>query len=64
MKKVITTEKKPIKMWLDDLEESALQQAKNAANLPFVHGHIALMGDAHHGFGVPIGTVLATEGLS
>lgn len=29
MKKVISTEAKPIKMWLEDVEESALNQAKN-----------------------------------
>ena len=31
MKKVISTEKIPIKMWLDDIEEGALEQAKNLA---------------------------------
>jgi hypothetical protein len=34
MKKVINTEKKPIKMWLDNIEEGTLEQAKNLANLP------------------------------
>ncbi len=29
MKKVISTEKYPIKMWLDTIEEGALTQAKN-----------------------------------
>ena len=32
MKKIINTEKIPIKMWLDDIEEGALEQAKNLAN--------------------------------
>ena len=54
MKKVISTEQKPIKMWLDNIEESALQQAKNVANLPFTFKHVALMPDSHMGFGVPI----------
>ena len=31
MKQVISTEKIPIKLWLDDIEEGALQQAKNLA---------------------------------
>ena len=31
---VIATEKVPIKMWLDDIEDGALNQAKNLANLP------------------------------
>lgn len=63
MKKVITTEKKPIKLWLDDIEEGALSQAKNLANLPFIHKHIALMPDCHQGYGMPIGGVMATQGV-
>jgi tRNA-splicing ligase RtcB len=63
MKKVISTENKPIKLWLDDLEAGALEQAKHLANLPFAFRHIALMPDAHQGYGMPIGGVLATEGV-
>jgi len=61
--KVITTEKMPIKMWLDDMEEGALAQAKNLANLPFAFKHIAIMPDSHQGYGMPIGGVLATKGV-
>ncbi len=61
MKQIITTEKIPIKLWLDDIEEGALQQAKNLANFPFAYQHIAIMPDAHFGYGMPIGGVLATE---
>ena len=32
MKKIISTEKLPIKLWLDDIEDGALQQAKNIAH--------------------------------
>jgi Uncharacterized conserved protein len=60
MKKIIETEKIPIKLWLDDIEDGALQQAKNMANLPFAFHHIALMPDSHQGFGMPIGGVLPT----
>ena len=63
MKKVIATEKRPIKLWLDDIEEGALAQAKNLANLPFVFKHIALMPDTHQGYGMPIGGVMATKGV-
>lgn len=63
MKKVITTEQKQIKLWLDDIEEGALQQAKNLANLPFVFKHVAIMPDSHQGYGMPIGGVLATKGV-
>ena len=63
MKQVISSENKPIKMWLDDIEDGALDQAKNLANLPFVFKHVAIMPDSHLGFGMPIGGVLATEGV-
>ncbi len=61
--KVINTENKPIKMWLEDIEEGALEQAKNMANLPFVFKHVAIMPDSHQGYGMPIGGVLATQGV-
>lgn len=63
MKQVITSEKHPIKLWLDYIEPGALTQAKNLANLPFVHKHVALMPDAHSGYGMPIGGVLASKGV-
>lgn len=63
MKKIIRTEKIPIKMWLDTLEEGALKQAKNIANLPFSYHYVALMPDCHEGYGMPIGAVLATKGV-
>lgn len=61
MKKVISTEKFPIKLWLDDAEEGALEQARNLANLPFIFKHVALMPDCHQGYGMPIGGVIATN---
>jgi tRNA-splicing ligase RtcB len=60
--KKINTDGVPIKMWLNELEESALQQALNLASLPFAFKHIALMPDAHCGYGMPIGGVLAAKG--
>lgn len=60
---VITTERIPIKMWLDDIEDGALEQAKNLANLPFAYKHIAIMPDCHQGYGMPIGGVMATRGV-
>ena len=61
MKKTIKTEKNPIKLWLDDIEAGAFEQAKNLANLPFIYKHIAVMPDAHLGYGMPIGGVMASE---
>ena len=63
MKKVISTERKPIKLWLEDMEDGALAQAKNLANLPFTYKHVAIMPDSHQGYGMPIGGVLATENV-
>jgi len=59
MQKVITSERIPIKLWLEDIEEGAMRQARNLANLPFAFKWIAVMPDAHEGFGMPIGGVLA-----
>jgi len=61
MNKVIATENKPIKMWVDGLDGNTLIQAKNLANLPFLFKHVALMPDAHMGYGMPIGGVIATR---
>jgi tRNA-splicing ligase RtcB len=58
---IITTEKIPIKIWTDEIENGALEQTKNLANLPFAFKYIAIMPDTHQGFGMPIGGVLATK---
>ncbi len=63
MKKVIVSEKIPIKIWMDSVDEKTLEQATNLANLPFAFKHISLMPDAHSGYGMPIGGVLATDGV-
>lgn len=61
MNKVIHSreQKLPIKMWLDNIEDGALEQAKHLANLPFACKHIAIMPDSHQGYGMPIGGVMA-----
>ena len=54
----------PIKVWLENIsqvEEGCLKQAINLSNLPFVYKWVALMPDAHQGYGMPIGGVIATE---
>ena len=61
MIEVINTEKRPIKSWVTDLEEGALEQARNLANLPFIFRHLSLMPDSHQGYGMPIGGVMATK---
>jgi tRNA-splicing ligase RtcB len=50
----------PYRVWGHNLEPTALEQMKNACKLPVaVSG--ALMPDAHVGYGLPIGGVLATR---
>jgi tRNA-splicing ligase RtcB len=61
MKRTITSERIPIVMWLDEIEEGALEQAKNLANLPFAFRHVVILPDCHQGYGMPIGGVLATR---
>ena len=61
--KVVMSEKLPIKLWLEEMEDGAWEQAKNLANLPFVYKHVAIMPDSHQGYGMPIGGVLATKGV-
>jgi tRNA-splicing ligase RtcB (3'-phosphate/5'-hydroxy nucleic acid ligase) len=50
----------PWKQWGRDLERTSIEQMENACALPIsVRG--ALMPDAHQGYGLPIGGVLATD---
>jgi tRNA-splicing ligase RtcB len=50
----------PCRIWGDNLEAGALEQMRNACTLP-VAAAGALMPDAHVGYGLPIGGVLATD---
>jgi tRNA-splicing ligase RtcB len=48
--------------WDPNLEAGAVQQATNVAKLPFVAKPVAVMADGHQGYGVPVGSVIATDG--
>lgn len=63
MKQVIQDEgARPIKIWTDEVEASALTQLKNLARLPFINSNgVACMPDVHAGIGSTVGTVIATE---
>src|SRR5947209_10330300 len=50
----------PWRQWGGGLEAEAVQQMANACSLPMAVAG-ALMPDAHLGYGLPIGGVLATE---
>ena len=51
----------PIKSWCEECEEGAVQQAVNLARHPALFHHVALMPDAHLGYGMPIGGVVAAD---
>ena len=50
----------PCRVYGEDIEQGALQQMDNACRLPVAVAG-ALMPDAHQGYGLPIGGVLATD---
>lgn len=55
-----------MKVWLsdrDEIEGECLSQIHNLSRLPFLHKWIALMPDVHAGKGMPIGGVIATDGV-
>ena len=52
---------RPVKIWTDNIEESAIRQIENLTTLPFLFHHLAIMPDVHTGMGMPIGGVLACE---
>ena len=51
----------PMKSWCENCEEGAVKQAANLAQHPAVFDHVALMPDAHQGYGMPIGGVIACD---
>jgi tRNA-splicing ligase RtcB len=50
----------PFRIWGEGLEAASIEQMKNAVQLP-ISTRGALMPDAHVGYGLPIGGVLATH---
>ena len=61
IKRVISGSGAPVKAWTDDIEESAMVQLRNLAELPFIHKHVAVMPDVHMGFGSTVGSVIPTR---
>ena len=47
--------------WGSDIEPGTINQATKASRLPIVHGHVALMPDAHVGLGATVGSVIPTK---
>jgi tRNA-splicing ligase RtcB len=60
MHTAVEGEQVPIRMWADptSVEDQAMRQLRNVANLPWVHG-LAVMPDVHFGKGATVGSVIA-----
>lgn len=50
-----------VKVWTDEIEQTARQQLLNIAALPFIHHHVCAMPDVHTGIGATVGSVIATR---
>jgi len=48
--------------WAPDIDAKTLAQAQACAEMPFVRPHVALMPDAHFGYGSTVGSVIPTKG--
>jgi tRNA-splicing ligase RtcB len=48
--------------WAADIDEKTTEQARRSADLPFIYKHVALMPDAHFGYGATVGSVIPTQG--
>jgi tRNA-splicing ligase RtcB len=48
--------------WAEDLDDRTIAQAATTARLPFIEKHVALMPDAHLGYGSTVGSVIPTRG--
>lgn len=59
--KVKMINNRPVKIWTDEVEDTAMRQIENLTTLPFLYHHLAIMPDVHTGMGMPIGGVLACE---
>lgn len=55
----------PVKLWapIGHVDSNALTQLANVSKLPYVFKHVAAMPDVHVGFGVTVGSVIATQGM-
>lgn len=61
--KIFEGKKVPIKSWCNNPEAGAIEQAQNLASLPFIFKQVCLMPDTHQGYGMPIGGVIACDGV-
>src|SRR5438034_9515310 len=65
MKQTIETENEygrgTVKSWASIIDDATMRQAERISRLPIIEGYLALMPDAHYGFGPPVGSALKTR---
>ena len=49
-----------VKSWASIIDDNTREQAALISRSTIVEGHLALMPDAHFGYGPPVGTALRT----
>src|SRR5213594_2943191 len=50
-----------VKSWASIIDQATMRQAERISRLPIIEGYLALMPDAHFGFGPPVGSALKTK---
>jgi len=50
-----------VRSWASIIDDATLEQAKKLSRVPILAGYLALMPDAHYGFGPPVGSALVTR---
>ena len=50
-----------VKSWASILDDNTREAAEKVSRVPVVDGHVALMPDAHFGYGPPVGTAMQTR---
>ena len=50
-----------VKSWASIIDDATMRQAERISRLPIIEGYLALMPDAHFGFGPPVGSALKTK---
>lgn len=61
IQQVLSSQRVPVKIWTNDVDDRSKVQLSNIASLPFIHHHVAAMPDVHLGIGATIGSVIATH---
>ncbi|NJD24886.1 MAG: RtcB family protein [Betaproteobacteria bacterium] len=62
VRQTLSSDRVPVRIWTDDIDDASRRQLANIAALPIVHHHVAAMPDVHLGIGATIGSVIATRG--